>query len=88
VSGRDATHVTISGLGAVAAEAVSSGREPLAESEYITDGGVSHAGAYAEAFPGSCRSTGGTTPQSSMHDSDALTQLARAEDIGTYVGTC
>lgn len=29
-----------------------------------------------------------TTPQSSMHDSDALTQLARAGGIGTYVGTC
>jgi len=29
-----------------------------------------------------------TTPQSAMHNSDALTQLARAEDIGTYVGTC
>jgi hypothetical protein len=60
VSSTDATDVTISGLKAVAAEGFSSGREPLAESEDIAHGGASRADEFAEAFPGSCRSTGGS----------------------------
>jgi hypothetical protein len=46
--------------------------EFIGASEHIADGGVPSAGAYGEAFPGSCRSTGvATTPQSAKHDSYA-----------------
>ena len=34
--------------------------EFIGDSEHIADGGVSRAGAFAEAFPGSCRSTSGS----------------------------